>query len=139
MPFSFRRDSDTRPSQKSSQMAPCFFRSIRTPTLRPFSSVTNWIPLMAFIVLQVTHRRKTGNYLRIPHMTQITTIGVVFAQLVLDAPQPYETICSSARAKGPLPTNPASSTQVPPFRQRLDCALLYPKRWHSCFAIRGPE
>src|SRR5271165_6232170 len=47
MPFSFRRDSDTRPSQKSSQMAPCVFRSIRTPTLRPFSSVTNWIPLMA--------------------------------------------------------------------------------------------
>src|SRR5713101_8507286 len=40
MPFSFRRDSDTRPSQKSSHMAPCFFRSIRTPTLRPFSSVT---------------------------------------------------------------------------------------------------
>src|ERR1022692_1563359 len=46
MAFSFRRDSDTRPSQKSSQTAPCFFRSIRTPTLRPFSSVTNWIPLM---------------------------------------------------------------------------------------------
>src|SRR5438270_6041309 len=47
MPFSLRRDSDTRPSQKSSQIAPCFFRSIRTPTLRPFSSVTNWMPLMA--------------------------------------------------------------------------------------------
>src|SRR5471030_205508 len=46
MPFSLRRDSEIRPSQKSSQMAPCFFRSIRTPTLRPFPSVTNWIPVM---------------------------------------------------------------------------------------------
>ena len=35
MPFSFRRDSDTRPSQKSCQIAPCFLRSIRTPTFRP--------------------------------------------------------------------------------------------------------
>src|SRR5271165_3205509 len=47
MLFSFRRDSDTRPSQKSSQTARCFLRSIRTATLRPFASVTNWIPLMA--------------------------------------------------------------------------------------------
>src|SRR5260370_10721 len=47
MPFSLRRDSDTRPSQKFSQIALCFLRSIWTATLRPFVSVTNWIPVMA--------------------------------------------------------------------------------------------
>src|SRR5260370_18674563 len=57
MPFSFRRDSDTRPSQKASQMAPCVFRSIRTPTLRPFSSGTNWIPGMDRLSLRRRHRR----------------------------------------------------------------------------------
>src|ERR1035441_6182985 len=57
MAFSFRRDSDTRPSQKSSQTAPCFFRSMRTPTLRPFSSVTNWIPLMISFSFKSRHRR----------------------------------------------------------------------------------
>ena len=29
-------------------MAPCFFRSMSTPVLRPFSSVTNWIPVMFY-------------------------------------------------------------------------------------------
>src|SRR5580692_8634413 len=57
MPFSFRRDSETSPSQKSSQMAPCFLRSMRTPTLRPLSSVTNWIPLMALLSFKWPHRR----------------------------------------------------------------------------------
>ena len=33
-------------------MARCFFRSINTPTLRPFSSVTNWIPPMALLSLR---------------------------------------------------------------------------------------
>src|SRR5579864_7792340 len=60
MPFSFRRDSDTRPSQKSCQMAPCFFRSMRTPTVRPFSSVRNWIPLMSPIYV-ANERSATGN------------------------------------------------------------------------------
>src|SRR5277367_3740628 len=46
MPFCLRRDSETKPSQKSSQMARCFLRSISAAVLRPFSSVTNWIPVI---------------------------------------------------------------------------------------------
>jgi hypothetical protein len=46
IPGSRRRDSEIRPSQKSSSRAPCFFRSIRTATLRPLASVTNWTPVM---------------------------------------------------------------------------------------------
>src|ERR1017187_2584554 len=57
MPFSFRRDSEISPSEKSSQTAPCVFRSIRTPTLRPFSSVTNWIPVMALFSFRWRHTR----------------------------------------------------------------------------------
>src|ERR1035438_2822360 len=57
MPFSFRRDSEISPSEKSSQTAPCVFRSIRTPTLRPFSSVTNWIPVMALFSFRRRHTR----------------------------------------------------------------------------------
>ena len=45
-----RRVSEIRLSRKSCQTAPCFFRSIRTPILRPFSSVTNWIPVMISIL-----------------------------------------------------------------------------------------
>src|SRR5713226_4798851 len=52
MPFCLRRDSETRPSQKSSQMARCFLRSISTAVLRPFSSVTNWIPVILLFSLQ---------------------------------------------------------------------------------------
>src|SRR6266481_3299222 len=51
MPFSLRRDSETRPSQKSSQIARCFLRSISTAVLRPFSSVTNWIPVILLLSL----------------------------------------------------------------------------------------
>ena len=47
MPFCFRRDSETRTSLRSSSRAPCFFRSIKTATLRPVWSVTNCIPVMA--------------------------------------------------------------------------------------------
>src|ERR1700730_8520922 len=57
MPFPFRRDSETRPSQKSCQMVPCFFRSMSTPTLRPFSSVTNWIPIMALFYFSLAPAR----------------------------------------------------------------------------------
>src|ERR1700687_815846 len=51
MSFCLRRDSETRPSQKSSQMARCFLRSISTAVLRPFSSVTNWIPVILLFSL----------------------------------------------------------------------------------------
>src|SRR5580658_7443948 len=59
MAFSFRRDSEISPSENSSQMAPCFFRSMRTPTLRPLSSVTNWIPLMVKIPPSLGYLKST--------------------------------------------------------------------------------
>jgi hypothetical protein len=46
IPGSLRRDSEISPSQKSASRAPCFFRSMRTATLRPLPSVTNWTPVM---------------------------------------------------------------------------------------------
>src|SRR5271170_5596723 len=55
MLFSFRRDSDTRPSQKSSHSARCLFRSITTAVLRPFSSVKNWIPVIAIPIPNNKH------------------------------------------------------------------------------------
>src|SRR5208283_4097056 len=51
MLFSLRRDSDTRPSQRSSHRRACFLRSISTAVLRPLWSVTNWIPVMASLSL----------------------------------------------------------------------------------------
>jgi hypothetical protein len=44
IPFSLRRDSEISLSKKSASLAPCFCKSIWTATLRPFSSVTNWMP-----------------------------------------------------------------------------------------------
>jgi hypothetical protein len=56
IPASLRRDSEMRPSQKSSSRAPCFFRSMRTATLRPLPSVTNWTPVMG----SFSHRGHIG-------------------------------------------------------------------------------
>jgi len=62
MPFSFRRDSETRPSQKSCQMAPCFFKSIRTPNLAAFLIRHKLDAAHDLIVLQMTgsNRVTTG-------------------------------------------------------------------------------
>src|SRR5208337_3064914 len=53
MPFSLRRDSDIRPSMKSSQSARCFLGSIRSTLLRPFLFVTYCISLIFFGCLKL--------------------------------------------------------------------------------------
>src|SRR6266404_3215261 len=63
MLFSLRRDSEIRPSQKSFQTVPCFFKSIWTATLRPLPSITNLIPIITSLPGEALHPVKVVSFL----------------------------------------------------------------------------